>query len=147
MSNLLASAEQVRSQGMLFAPAGGAKVAMIDARDVAAVAAVALTSEGHEGQAYMLTGPEAISFEHVAEALSAVTGRRVVFVDVPDDAARQGMIAAGMPQWLAEQLVVLFEKLRQGAAEQTTDTVLALTGRAPRTFTEFAHDHAALFSA
>ena len=50
-----------------------------------------------------------------------------------------------MPDWMAEQLVILFGILRQGAAAQTTDTVRALTGREPRSFAEFARDHARLF--
>ncbi len=60
---------------------------------------------------------------------------------------RQGLVAAGMPDWLVQHLVALFPLLRQGAAAPTTDTVRALTGRAPRTFAEFARDHAALFQA
>src|SRR5918998_1074413 len=55
MTNLLGAAEQVRHEGALFAPAGGARVAMIDPADVAAVAAVALTEDGHDGRAYTST--------------------------------------------------------------------------------------------
>ena len=118
---------------------------MIDPRDVAAVAAVALSTDGHEGQTYVLTGPEAISYERVAEELSAATGRRIRFVAVPDEAARQALVGAGMPRFVAEQIVSLFGVLRQGAHERTTDTARALTGREPRTFARFAHDHAGLF--
>ena len=147
MTNLLMSAAQIQTQGQLFAPAGAGKIAMIDPRDVAAVAAVALTTDGHEGRTYVLTGPEAITYQQVAAHLSAATGRRIEFVDVPDEALRQGLVAAGMPDWLVQHLVALFPLLRQGAAAPTTDTVRALTGRAPRTFAEFARDHAALFQA
>ncbi len=148
MSNLLGSAETIRQTGKLFAPADGAKIAMIDPRDVAAVAAVVLTTDiGHEGQTYELTGPEAITYEHIAEELSAATGRLIEFVDVPDEAARQGFLGAGMPDWLVEHLVALFGIIRQGALEQTTDTVHSLSGREPRTFAQFAHEHVGLFQA
>jgi hypothetical protein len=64
------------------------------------------------------------------------------FVDVPGEAARQGMLEQGMPENLADFVVKLFEALRDGLAGQTTDTVRTLSGREPRTFAEFAKEHA-----
>lgn len=145
MTNLLAVAEQVRSQGMLFAPAGEARVAMIDPRDVAEVAAIALTTPGNEGESYEVTGAEAITYIEVAETLSKVIGRPVTFVDLPDQAAHRGLIESGAPPWLADGLVSLFGLVREGFGQTPTDTVLKLTGNEPRTFTEFARDHAASF--
>jgi uncharacterized protein YbjT (DUF2867 family) len=145
MSNLLAAAEQVASEGRLYAPAGEARVAMIDPRDVGAAAAAALTGAGEDGQTYVITGPEAITWGQVAAELSSATGREVEFVDVPDEAARQGLIAAGLPEFVAEQLITIFGQLRQGVAEQVTDGVYALTGIRPCSFAEFARDHAHMF--
>lgn len=147
MANLLASAEGVRHQGVLFAPAEGARVAMVDPGDVAEAAAVALSTDGHEGQTHVLTGPEAITFERVAEKLSIVTGRGIRFVAAPDGAARQALVETGVPGFVAGQIVAVFGLLRQGAQERTTDAVRALTGREPRTFARFACDHAGLFHA
>lgn len=90
MSDLFASAEAISHSGKVFAPADGAGIAMIDPRDVAAVAAVVLTTDGHEERTYQLTGSEAITYGRIAEELSAATGRHVEFVDVPDETARQG---------------------------------------------------------
>jgi uncharacterized protein YbjT (DUF2867 family) len=145
MTNLLASAEAIALTGKLFAPAGGARVAMIDPRDVAAVAAVALTEDGHDGQTYVLTGPEALGYHEVAAALSDTTGRRIEFVDVPEDAARQGMLEAGVPEFVADFLVRLFGALRAGAHAVPTDTVRAVTGGEPRSIADFARDHAGAF--
>ena len=147
MSNLLGSVEAIRQTGKLFAPADGAKIAMIDPWDVAAVAGVVLTADGPEGQTYELTGPEAITYERITEELSAVTGRPIEFVDVPEEAARQGFVEAGMPDWLVKHLVGVFKVIREGALEQTTDTVRTLSGREPRTFAQFAREHAGLFQA
>ena len=147
MTNLLGSAEGVRHAGSLFAPADGARVAMIDPGDVAGAAAAALTTDAHEGRTYVLTGPEAIAFERVAEELSAATGRHVRFVAVPDDAARQALAGTGIPEFVAGQIVAVFGFLRRGAQERTTDAVRALTGREPRPFVRFARDHAGLFLA
>lgn len=145
MSNLLAAAETIKHMGTLFAPAGDAKVTLIDPRDVAAVAAVLLTEDGHEGRTYPLTGPEPVTYHEVAAQLSAGIGRPVGYVDVPDPAARDGMIQSGMPEWLADQVVILWGQLRRGAAATTTDVVRVLTGHEPRTVAEFVRDHAAAF--
>jgi uncharacterized protein YbjT (DUF2867 family) len=146
MSNLLAAASQVTAEGRLYAPAGGARIAMIDPRDVGAAAAAVLSSAGHEGQTYLLTGPDAISYAQVAAELSAATASKVEFIDVPDDDARQAMIGNGLPGFVAEQIVRVFAQLRQGADARVTPTVEALTGSAPRDFASFARDHAGMFA-
>jgi uncharacterized protein YbjT (DUF2867 family) len=145
MSNLLAAAEQVANEGRLYAPAGGARVAMIDPRDVGAAAAAALTGAGEDGQTHVITGPEAITWDQIAAELSAATGREVEFVDVPDEGAKQGLIAAGVAEFVAEQLITIFGQLRQRVAERVTDGVYLLTGTRPRSFAEFAREHAHLF--
>jgi uncharacterized protein YbjT (DUF2867 family) len=145
MSTLLMSAPAVARTGRLFAPAGRARIAMIHPRDVAAAAAVALTEEGHEGARYLLTGPRAITYEDVAAELSHATGRNIEFVDVPDEAAHQGMLESGLPPTIADFLVRLFRALRQGLDEKTRDTVLRLTGAEPRGFAEFAREHVQAF--
>jgi uncharacterized protein YbjT (DUF2867 family) len=147
MTNLLASADQIRAAGRLFAPAGEGRVAMIDPRDTGSVGAALLTGNGHDGETVNVSGEDAITYRDVARDLSAATGRTIVFVDVPDDALRQGLVEAGMPDWLVEHLGGLFPLIRQGALSQTTDTVRALTGREPRSFADFAREHAALFGA
>src|SRR5437667_6357691 len=97
MSNLLATAAQVAAEGRLYAPAGYARIAMIDPRDVGAAAAAVLSSPGHEGQTYLVTGPEAITFAQVSAGLSAATGRRIEFTDIPGEDERQAMGGGGMP--------------------------------------------------
>src|SRR4029077_21039186 len=106
MSNLLAAAAQVAAEGRLYAPAGQARVAMIDPRDVGAAAAALLSSPvssspGHEGRTYLVTGPAAITFTEVAAGLSAAVGRGIEFTDIPGEAAEQAMIAGGLPAFAA----------------------------------------------
>jgi uncharacterized protein YbjT (DUF2867 family) len=146
MTNVLAGAEQVAREGGLYAPAGTARIAMIDPRDVGAAAAAALTTAGHDGRTYVLSGPTAITYAEVAAALSAATGRDVRYVDVSDAAARQAMVEQGVPDFVAQQVVDVFAMLRLGVAEEVTGAVQSLTGRPPRDFAAFAHDHAALFA-
>ena len=151
MSNLLAAAAQVAAEGRLYAPAGQARVAMIDPRDVGAAAAEVLlrpglANPGHEGRTYLVTGPAAITFTEVAAGLSAAVGHRIEFTDIPGEAAEQAMIAGGMPAFVAGQIVRIFAQLRQGADRRVTATVQALTGNAPRDVAAFARDHARLFA-
>jgi uncharacterized protein YbjT (DUF2867 family) len=147
MTNLLAAAEPVRAQGVLPAPAGDGRVAMIDPADVGAVAAAVLTGDGHAGRTYELTGPEAITYRDVAAALSGALDTDVQHVDVPPAAFRENLTAAGMPPWLIEQVDGAFARIRAGELAATTDAVHVLTGRPPRGIAEFVRDHAEAFGA
>jgi uncharacterized protein YbjT (DUF2867 family) len=147
MTNLLAYARSVAQTGMLFAPAGTAAISFVDPRDVADVAAEALTRPHHDGATYTLTGPEAITFEHIAAQLAAATGRPVTYVGVSDGDARQAMIADGLPPMVADAIVAIFAAQRAGSMADTTDTIREITGRAPRDIAGFARDHAGAFRA
>jgi uncharacterized protein YbjT (DUF2867 family) len=146
MTNLLAAAEAVRVQGVLPAPAADGRIAMIDPRDVGAVAAAVLTGTGHRGRTYRLTGPAAIGYRDVAAELSTATGAPVHYVDTPAAAARANLAASGMPDWLVGHLDGAFALIRDGAFEETTDVVGVITGREPRAFADFARDHSAAFA-
>nr|WP_260860067.1 NmrA family NAD(P)-binding protein [Streptomyces cupreus] len=125
MSNVIGSAATIAQTGRFFLPARDAPIAMVDPSDVASTSAVVLTTAGHTGRTYELTGPEAISYADVARRLSSVLGRSVEYVDVPDVAA-------------------VFGALRAGVNASTTGTVGELTGREPRRFEEFARSVAPL---
>jgi uncharacterized protein YbjT (DUF2867 family) len=146
MSNVLAAAEPVAHEGRLHAPAGEARMALIDPRDVGAAAAAAVTDAGHDGRTFVLTGPAAITYADVAAELSAATGAPVAFIDLPDQDAVEALAGGGMPRDAAEQVVALFTMLRRGAAEQVTDAVETLTGRPPRDLAAFVRDHADRFA-
>jgi uncharacterized protein YbjT (DUF2867 family) len=110
---------------------------MVDARDVAAVAARVLTEDGHAGQAYDVTGPEAIGHGEACEKLGRRLGRPVRYVPVDDDTARAAMLRAGLGEWLADALIELYQDYRRsgtaGYASRVHGTVLDVTGAKPRT--------------
>jgi uncharacterized protein YbjT (DUF2867 family) len=148
MTNLvMLHADTVRATGRLLAPLGAAEIAFVDPRDVAEAAAATLAGDGHEGAAFALTGPEALTYGRIAQELSAATGRPIEYVNVPEDAAREGMAQAGLPTPMADAILAVFAAQRAGALARTTRTIEALTGREPRTFARFAHAHAAAFGA
>ena len=134
-------------EGRIRLPAGDGRVSFVDARDVAAVAAVALTEPGHEGAAYELTGPDARTHAELAAALSAASGRAIAYEDLAPEAYVEGLRAAGWPAASIESMNTLFAEIREGAAGVLTDHVKRVTGRQPLSIEDFARDHAPLFAA
>ncbi len=145
MQNMMASAQTVASDGMIYMPFKDAKLGMVDMRDVAEAAAKVLTTEGHEGQTYVLTGPAAISIYDVASGLSKALGKAVKYVNVPPEAALEAMIGMGMQEWVAEAICEYFENHSRGVSDFTTNDVEKLTGHPARSFETFARDFAQVF--
>ena len=122
--------------GKFYVDAGEARISMVDTRDVAAVAAVALIEPGHVGAHHDVTGPEALSYADVAVKLSSAMGRQITYAAAPDDVVRQALLGAGLDEWFANALVGLYQDYRHsgpdGYAAQVTGTVQHLTGRPAR---------------
>lgn len=143
--NFFGDARSIKEQGSVYAPMASAKVAMVDTRDIAAAAALALTKPGHEGKSYVLsTG--ALSYGDAVTALSEALGKTVSYVDVPPEKARESMLAGGMPAWYADALLELFAAVREGRISQTSPDCETLLGRAPISFARFAADYKAAFN-
>jgi uncharacterized protein YbjT (DUF2867 family) len=147
MQNLLMQAGSVQEQGVLRASVGDAPLSWVDVRDVAAVAAHVLTSDGHEGATYTVTGPEALSYPQVAATMTRVLGRVVRAEDVPPEQTRAAMVGAGAPEWLADGLLELDGVIRSGAAGDVTEEVRKATGRPARSVEDFLGEHRAAFAA
>ena len=148
MQNTLAYAGSVSSEGRFYAPLADAQVAWIDVRDIAAVAATALTEDGHEGKTYALTGPEALSNRNLAERFSTVPGRTVEHIEVSYEQARESMVDAGLPEWLADGLIELNREVYEpGYAAGVAGGVEEVIGHKPRSFDEFVRDHKTAFGA
>lgn len=136
------SAGSVKS-GAIYEPAGQGATSFVDTRDIADVAVAALTQSGHEGKAYALTGPAALTRAQVAEILSDASGHPVAYVEV-DDAALRGAMA-GAPPSLVELMSALFGYVRAGYTAAVTSDVSLVTGKPARDFASFARDHAAIW--
>jgi len=142
-SNALQWAPQLRVGDLVRAPFGGVRIAVIDPSDIAAVAARALTSAGHEGRTYRLTGPQALLPAERVRALGGVLGRDLRFEAQPDAEARAEMSAA-MP---AEYVDAFFSFYADGTLDESPvlPTVHEVTGAQPRTFRQWANTHAEAF--
>ena len=146
MQNLLAQAEYIIKDGVVYSASGDGKIPYIDPRDIAAVAFVTLTQPGHLGKKYVLTGGEAISYRQAAEIIGATIGKPVRFVDESPDQARARRVREGLPPAVIESALAISAYQRAGGKTVTiTNTIADLTGRPPRTVGEFVREHAAAF--
>jgi uncharacterized protein YbjT (DUF2867 family) len=147
MQNFLQYASSIAEDCLVQAPAGQGRASQVDARDIAAVAVAALTKPAHEGKTYVVTGPEALSYEDSVRLIAAAAGRDVRYEDIPPETALRQLLAAGVPEWFAKDMVALTVIYATGGAAAVTDVVPALTGRPARTFAQFAKDYARAFGA
>jgi uncharacterized protein YbjT (DUF2867 family) len=133
----------IRSTGALHVPAADARISYVDVRDIAAVAAAALTQPGHAGRAYTLTGGEALDHHQIARHVSEAAGTTIRYVPIGEDAARTAITAAGLSSERAERLIGFYRLVRQGFCAPVTPDVETVLGRPPIAFARFARDSAA----
>jgi uncharacterized protein YbjT (DUF2867 family) len=137
------SSQTVKTLNAIFFPAEDAKISLVDARDVAAVAAKVLTRNGgqHVNNVYDITGPEALSHDQIAEILSEETGRRVSYVDISEEDLRNRMKEMGIVDWSVDNALELYRMYRSGYRSQVTTVVEQLTGEKPTSFSQFARNY------
>ena len=146
MQNLsLYNASTINTQNAFYGCQSDGKVSHIDLRDVAAVAVKVLTTDGHDGKAYTLTGPRALTKAELAQILSDDLGRDINYVDLPVDKFKQALIGAGVPEWNADALIDLQMFYRNGGASDVANDVAQLLGHKPRSFEQFSRDYKAAF--
>lgn len=141
-SNALGWAGQIRLGDTVRGP-DMAPTAVVDPRDVAAVAVRALTDDTSTGAKHVLTGPHVLSRAEQVHLIGAAIGRPLHFEKVPVHLARERMLADGRPPALVEALLAGAE--RRPHSNLVTSAVEDITGTAARTFRQWADDHAENF--
>jgi uncharacterized protein YbjT (DUF2867 family) len=129
--------------GRLDLPGGQGRIGWIDTRDIAAVAVAAMTVEGHEGKAYELTGPAALTYQDLADTMSAATGRDFAYRDVPHDEYRAMMQGEGEEDWYIDLVLEIYDRVSSGEMSLLADGVEQALGRTATSFDAFCRDHAA----
>jgi uncharacterized protein YbjT (DUF2867 family) len=138
----------IKSKGAFYVPAGDGKLSFVDIRDIAAVGVKVLTDDQgvrYNGKAYPITGPEALSYGGAAEILSSEVGKKISYVDIPEESARKGLKEIGMDDWFINSLMELYAIVRAGYASDLSTAVEELTGKKPISFSQFARDYADSF--
>ncbi|MGA4842234.1 SDR family oxidoreductase [Streptomyces sp. G45] len=146
MANALEWAESVRTEDTVRAPFTDRLSAMVHEGDIGAVAAVALTEEGHAGQAYLITGPQALTVQDKVTALAEARGKDIALVELTEEEAAAAMRAEGHDE---DTIAWLLDVYQNTPPEGRTviDTVERVTGRPARPFTEWARAHAEAYRA
>jgi uncharacterized protein YbjT (DUF2867 family) len=143
-ANTLAWADQIRDEGLVRWPYGGAARSLIHERDIADVAVRALIEDGHAGAKYVLTGPAAVTQAEQVRIIGEAAGHPVRWEELSPEVARQQLLAAwGDPGFVDHALDTWAGLVTE--PEQVTRTVQEVTGSPARTFREWAADHAADF--
>ncbi|AQZ61469.1 unnamed protein product [[Actinomadura] parvosata subsp. kistnae] len=135
-------ADAVRA-GELRLPAGDGAASFVDAEDIAAVVAAALTGDGHAGQVYELSGPEAVTLTEAAATISEATGRKLRYVPISPREYVAELVQQGWPAADAAAFADVIEPLRNGTDAYVSDGVPRALGRPARTFAAFAKATAA----
>lgn len=146
MTNAFDWLPTIRESGYVLDPVGPGRAAPIDPTDIAAVAALALTQEGHQGKEYVLTGDEAFTVAEQVQILAKALGRDIEVrqVATPTDAVRF-RYPNGAPPALADALIEGLTLMRADTVGLRTDTVRRLLRRKPRTFADWCARNASAF--
>ncbi|NTX50963.1 NAD(P)H-binding protein [Myxococcus sp. CA039A] len=132
----------LKTEGVLRLPWGDGEESPIDARDIARVAAVCLTSESFTGRHLDLCGPKAMTYQEMTRVLGQAAGRELRYESIPDGVFREAMLPYAVSPAHVEGLIDMFRFHREGRAPRASDAVLEVTGTPPRSFEDFAREHA-----
>ena len=132
----------IKSEGAFYSAIGEAKISHVNVHDIAAVAVKTLTEPGHEGKAYTLSGPQALTYADIATELSKVLRRSISHISLSPSDLKTGMLTAGSPEEYADKLLDLERYYREEQASRITNDIKQVTGRDPIRFEQYARDSA-----
>ncbi|MBA3873038.1 MAG: NmrA family NAD(P)-binding protein [Anaerolineae bacterium] len=144
MANVLEWAPSIRSDGSVSLPFGSRKSAIVHEADIAAVAATALTENGHGGKTYTITGGEVLTPREMVQMIGTALGRNIQFNELTPDEAKEQWLAAGHPQQIVDFLLWVYGNTPP-MGYTVVPTVQQVTGRPPRTFAQWAAEHVDAF--
>jgi uncharacterized protein YbjT (DUF2867 family) len=140
MSNALSWVHSIKSEGVLRTSTGNGKIAFIHPADIAAVVVKALTTRAHDGEALVITGPQALTYGEMASRIGAAIGKTIRFEQISDEEARPNF-----DRDYADALVDIWRAIREGRLATVTDGIQQVLGRRPVTFDQWAEENAGAF--
>ena len=146
MQNFLMSVPSICREGKMYGCMRDGRAPFVEVRDIASVAVGVLTKPGHENKAYDVTGPEALTMAEAAAILAGAAGRPVAYADLAPAEFKDALRGAGLPEWLANDLVALQTMFARGVGAAVTDVVPRIGGRPGTTLRQFAREQKAAFS-
>ncbi|WDO11855.1 SDR family oxidoreductase [Flavobacterium sp. WW92] len=146
MQGLLGFKDIIKQQNAFFAAIGDAKISLVDIRDIASIAAEALTASGHENKVYNITGPEALTHMELAALFSEVLDKPIQFIDITPEEMKTALLSVGFPLWQADGLIEDYAHYSRNEASEVCATVENILGKPARQFKNFVEDFAEDFS-
>ena len=139
---------QITMAGVVFGISGNTPIGFVAASDIMRVLSVIIAEPGHEGQEYVCTGPEAIDMPGVVAQLSEVIGRKIDYIDMPEDELKSLMVQFGRqdPEVIERLVMTHLRAWRDGHADVVTTTVAEITGQEPLSVGQWFAEHADDFS-
>jgi uncharacterized protein YbjT (DUF2867 family) len=134
------TAAMIKNRGAIYVAAADGKVSFISARDVAEVATIAF-GEQHYGQAYGLSGPQALDHSEIAKIISHVSSKKVEYFDITEDEMLERARQSGMPENMVRYMGALYSVVRAGYMAAITNDVEYVTGHKPIDFLNFAAEN------
>ncbi|ONI75017.1 hydroxylase [Actinosynnema sp. ALI-1.44] len=144
MSNALEWATSIRAEGVVREAFGDVRSALVHDADIASVAATVLTTPGHGGRQYMVTGPEALTHAEKVRIIGSVLGTEITYVELTREEAVRRWQEQGYP----EEFIAFFLDLMDNPVEEARTvqpTVEQVTGEPARTFEQWVRENAAAF--
>jgi len=145
MQNLLMAAQSIAQQGTMYFALADGKMGLIDSRDISEFAAHVLSSSGHEGKTYTLTGPASVSMSQIATAIGEAIGKTVTYVPVTAEVERQAMLTMGIDEWMANLMGNYSAAYSANWGDLVTDDFQRVIGKLPRSIEQFSKDFAGAF--
>jgi uncharacterized protein YbjT (DUF2867 family) len=146
MSDYFREIPSISADGILALPMKDARIAPVDSEDIAKIAVSLLHGDGHEGKRYEITGPESLTVDEVAAAISSAIGKSVRYVDIDPDEKSRAMRAAGVPAYFTDAMYELFSQRRKGPDESRVNLSTHRSfDVSPTPFAEFARRNASVF--
>ena len=130
----------------IFSATDDGRVGFIDAEDIAAVAAVALTAADIQSGEAILTGPETLSYDQVAMLIGQAAGRDIHHHRLSEQQMAERFVAFGVPDGFAAGLAAMDSAIAKGVEERITDNVSSFTGRPAGSFAAFVTKNAAAWA-
>lgn len=133
---------EIRDRDEIAVPAGAGRTSFIDVRDIGAAAARVLTEPGHAGQAYTLTGSEALTYTQVAAIFSRALGRPIKYANPNPWAFERARRAQGTSAEMVRVMTALYLTVRLGLGARVTPELERLLGRPPIRLEQYVRDYA-----
>lgn len=142
LQNLYDNLSTIKGGGRFYLPLRETACSRVDINDVAEVAAAVLTSDGHVGKVYKITGAEALTSAEQAKILSKASGQDISYVHVSEGHIKDALKSFGFDPWLSQNLAEMIAWSAENDSASVHDTIQTILGRAPLPFSDFAEEFA-----